>query len=118
MVSRYLKKSQLKSFSVIQLTEMYSQSAVPKSTSSGVVTGNSGNMTGGAAGSMTPMLSHQYIMGQAGVPYAAFQQPVYSYEDLQLVQQRIPHMVSCFSNNQFICFFMIHFSANASFMSN
>lgn len=49
-------------------------------------------MTGGAAGSMTPMLSHQYIMGQ-GVPYA-FQQPVYSYEELQLMQQRIPHMVS------------------------
>lgn len=70
--------------------------AVPKSTSSGVVTGSSGtgNMTGGgAAGSMTPMLSHQYIMGQ-GVPYATFQQPVYSYEDLQIVQQRIPHMVS------------------------
>lgn len=69
--------------------------AVPKSTSSGVVTGSSGtgNMTGGgAAGSMTPMLSHQYIMGQ-GVPYA-FQQPVYSYEELQLMQQRIPHMVS------------------------
>lgn len=60
------------------------------------MTGSSGtgNMTGGAAGSMTPMLSHQYIMGQAGVPYAAFQQPVYSYEDIQLVQQRIPHMVS------------------------
>lgn len=69
--------------------------AVPKSTSSGVVTGSSGtgNMTGGgAAGSMTPMLSHQYIMGQ-GVPYA-FQQPMYSYEELQLMQQRIPHMVS------------------------
>lgn len=75
-----------------------SQLAVPKSTSSGVVTGSSGtgNMTGGgAAGSMTPMLSHQYIMGQ-GVPYA-FQQPMYSYEDLQLMQQRIPHMVSCYS---------------------
>lgn len=70
--------------------------AVPKSTSSGVVTGSSGtgNITGGgAAGSMAPMLSHQYIMGQ-GVPYT-FQQPMYSYEDLQLMQQRIPHMVSC-----------------------
>jgi len=74
------------------------------------VTGNSGtgNMTGGAAGSMTPMLSHQYIMGQAGVPYAAFQQPVYSYEDIQLVQQRIPHMVSHFSIliNSFISLFI------------
>lgn len=77
--------------------------AVPKSTSSGVVTGSSGtgNMTGGgAAGNMTPMLSHQYIMGQ-GVPYA-FQQPMYSYEELQLVQQRIPHMVSYCSINSFI----------------
>jgi hypothetical protein len=73
-----------------------------------VVTGSSGtgNMTGGgAAGNMTPMLSHQYIMGQAGVPYA-FQQPVYSYEDLQLVQQRIPHMVSYCSINQLICFYI------------
>lgn len=84
------------------------------------MTGNSGNMTGGgAAGSMTPMLSHQYIMGQAGVPaYAAFQQPVYSYEDLQLVQQRLPHMVSRFSNNQSIHFFMIYSSTNALFVSN
>lgn len=76
---------------------------MPKSTSSGVVTGSSGtgNMTGGgAAGSMTPMLSHQYIMSQ-GVPYA-FQQPMYSYEELQLMQQRIPHMVSYFIDNLFL----------------
>ncbi|XP_015433940.1 PREDICTED: protein lingerer isoform X2 [Dufourea novaeangliae] len=74
-------------------TKVTNSNAVPKSTSSGVVTGSSGsgNMTGGgAAGSMTPMLGHQYIMGQ-GVPYA-FQQPMYSYEELQLMQQRIPHM--------------------------
>lgn len=39
-----------------------------------------------------PMLgTHQYIMSQGGLPY--FQQPVYSYEDLQLLQQRIPHVV-------------------------
>lgn len=78
--------------------------AVPKSTSSGVVTGSSGtgNMTGGgAAGSMTPMLSHQYIMGQ-GVPFAYTQQPMYSYEELQLMQQRIPHMVSYYSIAHFI----------------
>nr|CAD7432838.1 unnamed protein product [Timema monikensis] len=38
-----------------------------------------------------PMMgTHQYIMSQGGLPY--FQQPVYTYEDLQLVQQRIPHM--------------------------
>ncbi|XP_020279901.1 protein lingerer isoform X2 [Pseudomyrmex gracilis] len=83
----------LTSASVNSQTKVTNSNAVPKSTSSGVVTGSSGtsNMTGGsAAGSMTPMLGHQYIMGQAGVPY--FQQPVYSYEDLQIVQQRIPHM--------------------------
>lgn len=40
-----------------------------------------------------PMLgTHQYIMSQGGLPY--FQQPVYSYEDLQLLQQRIPHMAT------------------------
>jgi hypothetical protein len=40
-----------------------------------------------------PMLgTHQYIMSQGGLPF--FQQPaVYSYEDLQLLQQRIPHVV-------------------------
>ncbi|KAK7867696.1 hypothetical protein R5R35_011563 [Gryllus longicercus] len=39
-----------------------------------------------------PMLGTQYIMSQGGLPY--FQQPMYSYEDLQLLQQRIPHMVT------------------------
>lgn len=38
---------------------------------------------------VTPVMSTQYIMGQ--VPY--FQQPIYSFEDMQLLQQRIPHMV-------------------------
>lgn len=37
--------------------------------------------------------THQYIMGQGGIPY--FQQPMY-YEDLQLMQQQrlAPHIVS------------------------
>lgn len=39
-----------------------------------------------------PMLGTQYIMSQGGLPY--FQQPMYSYEDLQLLQQRIPHMAT------------------------
>ncbi|XP_021931148.1 protein lingerer isoform X2 [Zootermopsis nevadensis] len=39
-----------------------------------------------------PMLGTQYIMSQGGLPY--FQQPVYSYEDLQLLQQRIPHVAT------------------------
>lgn len=43
---------------------------------------------------VTSVMSTPYIMGQ--VPY--FQQPVYSFEDMQLLQQRLPHMVSlkCF----------------------
>lgn len=49
----------------------------------GVVT----NIPAGVA----PMMGTQYIMGQAGMPY--YQQPMYSYEDLQLLQQRVPpHM--------------------------
>lgn len=39
------------------------------------------------------MGTHQYMISQGGMPYA-FQPPtMYSYEDLQLLQQRIPHMV-------------------------
>lgn len=37
---------------------------------------------------VTPVMSAQYIMGQ--VPY--FQQPIYSFEEMQLLQQRIPHV--------------------------
>ncbi|KAK0077488.1 hypothetical protein PV325_003914 [Microctonus aethiopoides] len=80
-------------------TKVTSSNVVPKSTSSGSTAtgaGGSGSITGassagGAASNMTPMLGHQYIVGQS-MPYAAFQQPMYSYEDLQLMQQRIPHM--------------------------
>ncbi|KAJ8946416.1 hypothetical protein NQ314_008898 [Rhamnusium bicolor] len=39
---------------------------------------------------VAPVMSTPYIMGQ--VPY--FQQPVYSYEDMQLLQQRLPHMTT------------------------
>lgn len=43
---------------------------------------------------VTPVMSTQYIMSQ--VPY--FQQPIpYPYEDMQLLQQRLPHMVSVWS---------------------
>lgn len=69
---------------------------VPKSSTSGMASGSSGSTgsmaSGNAAGNMTQMLGPQYIMGQT-VPY--FQQPMYaSFEDLQLMQQRMPHMVS------------------------
>ncbi|XP_076330481.1 ubiquitin-associated protein 2-like [Tachypleus tridentatus] len=36
------------------------------------------------------MLGHQYIMSQAGLPFYGLQQPVYSYEDLQILQSRLP----------------------------
>lgn len=44
-----------------------------------------------------PMLSTQYVMSQGGLPYFHQAQPLYSYEDLQMLQQRIPpHLVSVF----------------------
>ena len=36
-----------------------------------------------------PLISHQYLMGQ-NLPYFGLQQPMYGYEDLQLLQQRLP----------------------------
>ncbi|PSN51238.1 hypothetical protein C0J52_10552 [Blattella germanica] len=39
-----------------------------------------------------PMIGTQYMISQGGLPY--FQQPVYSYEELQMLQQRIPHMAT------------------------
>lgn len=43
-----------------------------------------------------PIVS-QYI--QTSVPF--YQPPVYSYEDLQMIQQRLPHVVSCSSFSLF-----------------
>ncbi|XP_063238119.1 protein lingerer isoform X3 [Bacillus rossius redtenbacheri] len=54
--------------------------------------GKSSMVTGMPPGVTPIMGAHQYIMSQGGLPY--FQQPVYTYEDLQLVQQRIPHMTA------------------------
>jgi hypothetical protein len=70
---------------------------MPKSSVNGLIPNNSNSAnnisSSGASGNIAPILSHQYIMGQS-VPYATFQQPhMYSYEDLQLMQQRLPHMV-------------------------
>lgn len=39
-----------------------------------------------------PMIGTQYMISQGGLPY--FQPPVYGYEDVQLLQQRIPHMAT------------------------
>lgn len=41
-----------------------------------------------------PMVS-QYI--QTGMPF--YQQPVYSFEDIQMMQQRMPHVVSLFTHH-------------------
>ncbi|XP_011503850.1 PREDICTED: protein lingerer isoform X3 [Ceratosolen solmsi marchali] len=77
-------------------TKTTMSNAVPKSSVNGLVPNNnnsSSSISGsGTSGNIAPILSHQYIMGQS-VPYATFQQPhMYSYEDLQLMQQRLPHM--------------------------
>lgn len=74
-----------------------------------VVSGKSGVVPNIPPG-VPPMLgTHQYIMSQGGLPF--FQQPVYSYEDLQLLQQRIPHVVKCprFLVNAMPCpFYLCH----------
>uniref|UniRef100_A0A1A9W363 UBA domain-containing protein n=1 Tax=Glossina brevipalpis TaxID=37001 RepID=A0A1A9W363_9MUSC len=59
--------------------------------SSGSVAGSAAGAGAGGAGSgMVPNIQtvSQYI--QTSLPY--YQQPVYSYEDLQMMQQRAPHM--------------------------
>lgn len=57
---------------------------------------NSSSGAGGGAGGMVPNIQmvSQYI--QTGLPY--YQQPVYSYEDIQMMQQRVPHVVSSWRN--------------------
>lgn len=59
-------------------------------TSSSAANSGSGSSSGITAGSSGVPV--QYIMGQAGVPF--YQQPLYSFEELQMLQQRMPHMVS------------------------
>ncbi|CAH0550562.1 unnamed protein product [Brassicogethes aeneus] len=51
---------------------------------------NSNSVVSNIPPGVAPVMSTPYIMGQ--VPY--FQQPVYSYEDMQLLQQRLPHMTT------------------------
>ncbi|KAG8191646.1 hypothetical protein JTE90_016440 [Oedothorax gibbosus] len=42
---------------------------------------------------MPTMMGHQYIMGQASVPFYGLQQPaLYSYDDVQLLQQKLSTM--------------------------
>ncbi|KAG5873615.1 Protein lingerer, partial [Gonioctena quinquepunctata] len=59
-------------------------------TSTTLAAKNSNSIVSNIPPGVTPVMSTPYIMGQ--VPY--FQQPVYSYEDMQLLQQRLPHMTT------------------------
>lgn len=50
---------------------------------------NSSNVVSNIPPGVTPVMSTPYMIGQ--VPF--FQPPMYTYEDMQLIQQRIPHLV-------------------------
>lgn len=64
-----------------------------KSSGGGGVGGSAGSGAGGVVPNI-PMVS-QYI--QTGMPF--YQQPVYSYEDIQMMQQRMPpHVVNIILN--------------------
>ncbi|XP_026465399.1 protein lingerer isoform X2 [Ctenocephalides felis] len=63
-------------------------------TSSSAANSGSGSSSGITAGSSGVPV--QYIMGQAGVPF--YQQPLYSFEELQMLQQRMPHMATGYYN--------------------
>jgi hypothetical protein len=67
--------------------------------SSGVVSGGSGGSSSGAnSGNVVPNMPmvSQYIQ-TAGMPF--YQQPVYSYEDIQMMQQRMPHVPGYYDIN-------------------
>ncbi|XP_030759444.1 protein lingerer isoform X1 [Sitophilus oryzae] len=67
------------------------QTTISSSKSAAALNKNSSNnVVSNIPPGVTPVMSTPYIMGQ--VPY--FQQPVYSYEDMQLLQQRLPHMTT------------------------
>ncbi|KAL7735881.1 hypothetical protein ACLKA6_002338 [Drosophila palustris] len=70
------------------------------SSSTGAGGAGSGGGSGGAGGSsgLVPtniQMVSQYI--QTGLPY--YQQPVYSYEELQMMQQRVPHVQGYYDLN-------------------
>uniref|UniRef100_A0A6P7FAI0 Protein lingerer isoform X2 n=1 Tax=Diabrotica virgifera virgifera TaxID=50390 RepID=A0A6P7FAI0_DIAVI len=65
-----------------------SQSGVTTSKTSTALVKNSNSIVSNMPPNVTPVMSMPYI-GQ--VPY--FQQPIYSFEDMQMLQQRLPHML-------------------------
>lgn len=56
---------------------------------------NSGNVVSNIPPGVTPVMSTPYMIGQ--VPF--FQPPMYTYEDMQILQQRMPHLVCCWVIN-------------------
>lgn len=60
---------------------------------------NSSNVVSNIPPGVTPVMSTPYMIGQ--VPF--FQPPMYTYEDMQLIQQRIPHLVRIL----FVCFLCV-----------
>lgn len=91
--------------SISTVTSTVSATTTPMATSS-TLNSRVSTTTGSSSGSLpittkappnlppgVPLLNpHQYIMGQAGAlpPFYGLQQPVYGYEDMQLLQQRLP----------------------------
>ncbi|XP_060534377.1 protein lingerer isoform X2 [Cylas formicarius] len=67
-----------------------SQSTVPSTKTTATLAKSSNSVVSNIPPGVTPVMSAPYIMGQ--VPY--FQQPMYSYEEVQLLQQRLPHMTT------------------------
>jgi hypothetical protein len=63
--------------------------SVTKSTTT-LAAKNSSSVVSNIPPGVAPVMSTPYIMGQ--VPY--FQPPVYSYEEVQMLQQRLPHMTT------------------------
>ncbi|XP_014234150.1 protein lingerer isoform X1 [Trichogramma pretiosum] len=84
------------SSSVNTLSKTTATNAMPKSTTVGLGSGNNSNSStgSGSTGNVTPILGHQYVVGQTIPAYATFQQQpaVYTYEELQMLQQRLNHM--------------------------
>ncbi|XP_018562921.1 protein lingerer isoform X3 [Anoplophora glabripennis] len=66
------------------------QTTVSGSKTTTLAAKNSSSVVSNIPPGVAPVMSTPYIMGQ--VPY--FQQPVYSYEEMQLLQQRLPHMTT------------------------
>ncbi|XP_066154754.1 protein lingerer isoform X1 [Euwallacea fornicatus] len=67
-----------------------SQPTISSSKTTTALAKNSTGVMSNIPPGVPPVMSTPYIMGQ--MPY--FQQPVYSYEEMQLLQQRLPHMTT------------------------